>query len=249
MRPYLPLMLAGSLLAAGCGTSPVARHSSHRSAPAPRSAVAANAAKFHNSEARFGTRATSVAQSESPPSQTRVAAAGPITEDHLVKLPRPEYGAARTKGATVQGDPNRRASLVNASYDQSNDAVDSEAAADDLLESLVHSAANADAEGMAVGLSAGAVYAHNKDHSWVQGKLIRIHSGDGYWQIRYAGYDEVDAYGGKVILSGQVSKELAEGDIVRVYGQVMGHDRWLRAHLYRVQNLKIIQRVPRLDDD
>lgn len=85
-------------------------------------------------------------------------------------------------------------------------------------------------------------FAHQKDYMWVQGKLIRIYSRGGYWQIRYASYDENDAYGGKFVIVGSVGDDLREGDVVRIRGKVLGENRWLNGTEYRADSMQLVQR-------
>lgn len=83
-------------------------------------------------------------------------------------------------------------------------------------------------------------YACADDYSWVQGKLSRVHSRGGHWEIRYADYSRTDEYGGKFILAGQLRDDLREGDILRVWGRVLGHDSALRGTAYRAEQLQVV---------
>ncbi|MFO0946843.1 MAG: hypothetical protein U1D30_13005 [Planctomycetota bacterium] len=85
-------------------------------------------------------------------------------------------------------------------------------------------------------------YGHHKDYMWVQGKLIRIYARGGYWQIRYASYDENDEYGGKFVIVGSVGEDLREGDVVRIRGKVLGENRWLNGTEYRADTMQLVQR-------
>jgi hypothetical protein len=59
---------------------------------------------------------------------------------------------------------------------------------------------------------------HEKDYSWISGRVARQ---GGQWVIRYAAPNEIDRYGGSLVLSADASK-LHEGDLVTVVGQVAG---------------------------
>lgn len=89
---------------------------------------------------------------------------------------------------------------------------------------------------------AGNAFAHAKDYSWLQGKLVRIHSRGGHWQVRYAPLDQQDEHGGMVVLTGAVDADMKEGDIVKVAGSLAGYDDRLRATLYRNASLKVVDR-------
>lgn len=87
-----------------------------------------------------------------------------------------------------------------------------------------------------------ALYANQKDYMWVQGKLIRIYSRGGYWQIRYATYDASDSYGGKFVLVGTVPEDVREGDYIRVRGKVLGENKWLTGTEYRIDSVQLVAR-------
>lgn len=87
-----------------------------------------------------------------------------------------------------------------------------------------------------------ALYANQKDYMWVQGKLIRIYSRGGYWQIRYAAYDASDSYGGKFVLVGTVPEDVREGDYIRVRGKVLGENKWLTGTEYRIDSVQLVAR-------
>lgn len=84
------------------------------------------------------------------------------------------------------------------------------------------------------------LYEHHKDYMWVQGKMIHIYSRGGYWQVRYASYDEDDAYGGKFILVGTVPDSIKDGDFVRIRGKVLEENRWLSGTEYRIDSIQAL---------
>lgn len=84
------------------------------------------------------------------------------------------------------------------------------------------------------------LFDHHKDYMWVQGKMIHIYSRGGYWQVRYASYDESDEYGGKFILVGTVPESIKEGDFVRIRGKVLEENRWLSGTEYRIDSIQVL---------
>jgi hypothetical protein len=62
---------------------------------------------------------------------------------------------------------------------------------------------------------------HEKDHSWITGKLFRV--AGGRWVLRYAGPFEVDPYQGSVLLAPNTELgKFHDGDLVCVHGRVIG---------------------------
>ncbi|HZU37400.1 MAG TPA: hypothetical protein VFA18_15860 [Gemmataceae bacterium] len=62
---------------------------------------------------------------------------------------------------------------------------------------------------------------HEKDYSWITGRLSRMPGDSSRLMIRYAGADEMDTYGGQMILAPNPElKKYHEGDLVCVYGKV-----------------------------
>lgn len=83
---------------------------------------------------------------------------------------------------------------------------------------------------------------HADDYAWVRGKLIRIHSQQGYWQVRYAPFDQADRYGGRVMLLGSIPDTLTEGDIVNVTGRIVEAESRLNTTAFRVQSIELIRK-------
>jgi predicted extracellular nuclease len=93
-------------------------------------------------------------------------------------------------------------------------------------------------------VSTGAsTFARAEDYSWVQGRLFKVHSGGGYWQIRYQSHDQSDEYGGRFLLTGPAASDLKEGDVVRVEGVVQNYDDRHRTTSYRANNVKVIHKA------
>lgn len=77
---------------------------------------------------------------------------------------------------------------------------------------------------------------HEQDYSWITGRLAR----DGNrWIIRYAGPNEIDRFGGRLPLAGNLDpSKLQEGALVCVLGQVVGGRG---SPVYQVQQINLIE--------
>jgi hypothetical protein len=88
---------------------------------------------------------------------------------------------------------------------------------------------------------------HEKDYSWVTGHLFYIHADGGRWVVRYALPDELDKFGGSVVLApGVEMRNYREGDLVCVYGDVLDEGRTSRSlggPLYRVNVIALVDRA------
>lgn len=89
-------------------------------------------------------------------------------------------------------------------------------------------------------LPSGVRYGHARDYSWIRGRLVRVHTRGGHWELRYADIDESDAYGGKFILNGKLPSNVHEGDTVQISGRVLGEDRWMHGASYRVDSIRTV---------
>jgi len=87
---------------------------------------------------------------------------------------------------------------------------------------------------------------HEDDYSWVTGQLFYLRVDGGRWVLRYGRLDEMDKYGGSVVLAPTVEmRNYREGDVVCVYGQVLNDGRPVRAlggPLYRVSSITMVDR-------
>jgi hypothetical protein len=87
---------------------------------------------------------------------------------------------------------------------------------------------------------------HERDYSWVTGHLFFTHADGGRWVVRYALPDEIDRYGGSIILApGVEMRNYREGDLVCVYGDVLDESRSSRSlggALYRVNVISLVDR-------
>jgi hypothetical protein len=92
-------------------------------------------------------------------------------------------------------------------------------------------------------LPASVKHAHAEDYSWVQGELVRIHARGGFWQVRFASYDQADAYGGKFVVVGDLPSDVKEGDLVRVQGRILGYDPRLNGTEYRVNKMEKVPAI------
>jgi hypothetical protein len=90
---------------------------------------------------------------------------------------------------------------------------------------------------------------HENDYSWISGQLYYVHANGGMWVIRYADVDQVDRYGGSVVLTPTVEmRNFREGDLVTVCGEILNdgiRGRTLGGALYRVNSIQMIGRNDR----
>jgi hypothetical protein len=86
-----------------------------------------------------------------------------------------------------------------------------------------------------------------EDYTWITGQLCRVHTAQGeVWVVRYAPIEQVDKYGGSMVLVPVVEmKNYREGDVVCVQGEVL-KDQQAPGRLggapYRVTAISIINR-------
>ena len=87
---------------------------------------------------------------------------------------------------------------------------------------------------------------HDDEYNWVTGQLFYVRTEGGKWVLRYGRLDEMDKYGGSVVLTPTVEmRNFREGDIVCVYGQIINEGRASRAlggPLYRVSSINMVDR-------
>jgi hypothetical protein len=84
---------------------------------------------------------------------------------------------------------------------------------------------------------------HEKDYSWITGRLARD---NGRWVIRYAGPNEVDRFGGRLVLTGNADlSKVQHGDLVCVLGQVVNIGRPIvsgtAGAAYQVREINVIE--------
>lgn len=88
---------------------------------------------------------------------------------------------------------------------------------------------------------------HEHDYSWITGYLYYVHTNGGRWVLRYASLDQVDRFGGSVVLALAVEmKNYREGDLVCVHGEVLDEGRSGRSlggALYRVNAISMVERA------
>jgi hypothetical protein len=88
---------------------------------------------------------------------------------------------------------------------------------------------------------------HETDYSWITGHLFYLHTDGGKWVLRYTAVDEVDRFGGSVVLTPTVEmKNFREGDLVNVSGEVLNNGqaaRPLGGALYRVNSIQLVERA------
>ena len=87
---------------------------------------------------------------------------------------------------------------------------------------------------------------HEADYSRITGYLYYVHADGGRWLLRYATLDQVDRYGGSVVLIPCMEMgNFREGDLVSVRGEVLNAARTSRSlggALYRTQMIEMIER-------
>ena len=87
---------------------------------------------------------------------------------------------------------------------------------------------------------------HEGDYSWITGQLYYVRADGGRWVLRYGRIDEVDRFGGSVVLAPTVEmRNFREGDVVCVFGQVMSDGpatRALGGPLYRANSISMVER-------
>jgi len=88
---------------------------------------------------------------------------------------------------------------------------------------------------------------HEADYSWITGHLFYVHTDGGKWVLRYTAVDEVDRYGGSVVLTPTVEmRNYREGDLVNAFGEVLNDGRSVRplgGALYRVNSIQMVERA------
>lgn len=84
--------------------------------------------------------------------------------------------------------------------------------------------------------------AKDDHYAWVQGRLTRIASRGGFWEVRFTPHDQPDDHGGKFILVGSLPPDLSEGDLVRVEGRVGTRDARLRGTTYNVSAIRLVKK-------
>jgi hypothetical protein len=82
---------------------------------------------------------------------------------------------------------------------------------------------------------------HAEDYSWLCGEVQYDHISKG-WRLRYASLDEVDRWGGAVILVADGSlQSLKDGQIIRVRGNLINQEGRKGAPAYRVEAIAIVE--------
>jgi hypothetical protein len=97
-----------------------------------------------------------------------------------------------------------------------------------------------------VRLAGEARMGHEPDYRSLTGYLYYVRADGGRWVVRYAGLDQMDRYGGSVVLApGVEMKNFREGDLVCVQGEILDGGRASRslggAH-YRVHAITMLER-------
>jgi len=88
-----------------------------------------------------------------------------------------------------------------------------------------------------------AMTGHAADYSWLYGEVHYDHISRG-WRLRYASLDEIDRWGGAVILAAESSLDkLKEGQIVKVQGRLLEPANSKASPGYRVDSITVIDAV------
>jgi hypothetical protein len=90
-----------------------------------------------------------------------------------------------------------------------------------------------------VDLTASPCFDHAPDYNWIIGQVEYSRIGK-EWRLRYAGVDEVDPYGGRVILiENQHVALLREGQFIHVRGHLVNSPDGGSPH-YRIESFKTV---------
>jgi hypothetical protein len=88
---------------------------------------------------------------------------------------------------------------------------------------------------------------HAEDYSWITGHLFYVRADGGRWVLRYTLPDQIDRFGGSVVLAPGVDmKNFREGDLVCVSGKVVDQGRAspsLGGALYRADTITMVERA------
>jgi hypothetical protein len=86
-----------------------------------------------------------------------------------------------------------------------------------------------------------AMTGHAADYSWLYGEVHYDHISRG-WRLRYASLDEIDRWGGAVILAAESDLEkLKEGQVVKVQGRLLEPANSKSSPGYRVDSMTVIE--------
>ena len=88
--------------------------------------------------------------------------------------------------------------------------------------------------------SQGGMYGHADDYTWLKGRLHKVHVPGVEWKIRYLPIDEVDQWGGSMVLAPDIRLEDYKNlDVVYVKGKQLA-DRpslYVSGPLYRIESI------------
>jgi hypothetical protein len=87
----------------------------------------------------------------------------------------------------------------------------------------------------ATDITAHASFAHAEDYKWISGKAVSYR---GEWRLRYASIDEVDLYGGSlVLLGGKLTSDLKDGEQYKLTGYVVANDTRVNGPAFCVESV------------
>ena len=84
-------------------------------------------------------------------------------------------------------------------------------------------------------------YGHDKEYKWLIGRLQRVHVRGGEWKIRYAPLDQIDQWGGSMVLAPDIRlEEFSEGDLIHVEGEILVErpSLYIAGPLYRIHTVR-----------
>ncbi len=84
-------------------------------------------------------------------------------------------------------------------------------------------------------------YGHDKEYNWLIGRLQRVHVRGGEWKIRYAPLDEIDQWGGSMVLAPDIRlEEFSDGELIYVEGEILVErpSLYLAGPLYRIRTVR-----------
>lgn len=255
MRPYLPLLFAaGAVYVSGCASCPCKCPLGFCKTPEPKVEYTTRSpspkmVKLASTPAKKAPKA--VPEAIAKPETVMPAVATLDPEDSSKDVTAAGYVAPTTPAAApAQVDFNALAAAAPEiqpnSESQPTTDTETQTATEPKSEAPVTQdiapAAATDKPLVAGDVLAAEGYGHAPDYSWVQGQLTKVHSRGGFWQIRYAAFDQVDDHGGNFIITTELEGDFSDGDTVRIEGRPLEYDRKLSGTSYHVHHVRLIRK-------
>jgi len=89
----------------------------------------------------------------------------------------------------------------------------------------------------------GTVYGHDENYTWLVGKLRRVHVPGGEWKLRFLELDQVDQWGGSMVLAPDIRLEdFSDGDFICIEGEILVKrpSLYLAGPLYRINKIRTV---------